>query len=338
MYELWIDYFGDNATSKDWKVVVNKNIAYNAIASSDCTNWEWDMADGVPDCWNPTGGDEKVSTTGPSPMVIPNSDLPNTNSAFGSAYGTVKVFCEDGEGNNHTFYSTSMSPSRKVEVYFDRNATTKTGGSAANWYYYWASDKVGPCQHKYSGTTSYEGGTITWAYNNAITGTGCVTRYSATDYTIEVRNVTPNARNWNFNSPRMPAVGTFNDSTGNPIFFPVNNIQLSLVKQNWEGIDSVEQTLLHEKRHVWAWRSWEMGGSWRTLYGVRNTAPGGNDEDNDWLPDAFEDGFGTRWDVARTFPTFYLGGYDNEVDCEAQAGNPSLGSSQDWAYPGKQWH
>jgi len=152
VYELWIDYFRDNATSKDWKVVVNKNIAYNAIASSDCTNWEWDMADGVPDCWNPTGGDEKVSTTGPSPMVIPNSDLPSAGNwdHFGKAYGTIKVFCEDGEGNNHTFYSTSMYTSdfpagwgtKKAEVFFEKSATTNPGGSTPNWYYYWKGGGV----------------------------------------------------------------------------------------------------------------------------------------------------------------------------------------------------
>ena len=139
VYELWIDYFRDNASGKDWKVVVNKNIAYGAIASSDCTNWSWDMADGWPDQWNPTGGDEKVSTTGPSPMVIPKSDLPTDEDwdHFGEAYGTVKVFCEDGEDNNHTFYSTSMSPLRKAKVFFVPGVQTHPGGGTDNWFYYW---------------------------------------------------------------------------------------------------------------------------------------------------------------------------------------------------------
>ena len=48
VYELWIDYFRDAASSYDWKVVVGSNIAYRAVSSSDCHNWAWNMADGSP--------------------------------------------------------------------------------------------------------------------------------------------------------------------------------------------------------------------------------------------------------------------------------------------------
>jgi|GEM_PF-3473983 len=160
VYELWIDYFRDNTSSKDWKVVVNKNIAYNAIASSDCTNWAWDMADGFPDCWNPTGGSAKTGTT----MKIPNSDLPSSGNwdHFGKAYGTIKVFCEDGEDNNHTFYSTSMYTSdfpagwgtKKAEVYFDPGRNI-TGGTTINnsnppcWFEYWNETSAGDSAIEY---------------------------------------------------------------------------------------------------------------------------------------------------------------------------------------------
>ncbi len=144
IYELWIDYFRDNTTNKNWKVVVGKNIAYNAISSSDCTNWAWDMQDGFPDTWNPIGGNAKSGTT----MVIPNSDMPNCGNwaDFGSAYGTVDVFCEDGEGNNHCIHSTPdifcanvMSPEQPVKVFFDRSLLTNNGGNGTepNWFCYW---------------------------------------------------------------------------------------------------------------------------------------------------------------------------------------------------------
>ena len=92
------------------------DIAYGAIASSDCTSWDWDMEDGFPDAWNPTGGNAKSGTG----LVIPNTDKARaSNDWFGDAYGTVNVFCEDGEGTNYRFYSTSMSPSRKTQVFFE---------------------------------------------------------------------------------------------------------------------------------------------------------------------------------------------------------------------------
>ena len=135
VYELWIEYFRDDATSNAWKVVVGRNIAYSAIASSDCTSWAWDMQDGVPDVWQLDNATSKQGTS----ASIPNSKLPTDDhwNYFGDAYGTVDVFCEDGEGNNHHFYSTSMSPAMKARVYFEKDAVTNPGGSLPNWFYYW---------------------------------------------------------------------------------------------------------------------------------------------------------------------------------------------------------
>lgn len=138
VYELWIEYLRDSGTGKDWKVVVNGSIAYSAIASAHCTSWEWDMEDGVPDVWNPTGGTSKTGTG----MSIPNSDMPSSNSKFGDAYGTVNVYCEDADGSEHQFYSTSMNPSEKTRVFFDKSASTNPDGSVPNWYYYWKSGNV----------------------------------------------------------------------------------------------------------------------------------------------------------------------------------------------------
>jgi hypothetical protein len=168
VWELWIEYFQDNDTGKDWKVCVGDNISYSAFASPDCGNWEWDMPDGWPDQWNPTGGNLKTGTG----MVIPNSDLPTNNhwDYFGDTYGMVKVFCEDEEGNNHTFYSTSMSPSRKAQVFFELHGTNHPGGSSPNWYYYWSSALGVASNHTYNGSLSTSRTTVT----------------SATSWTIEI--------------------------------------------------------------------------------------------------------------------------------------------------------
>jgi len=141
VYELWIDYVRYNA-AKPWKAVVGENIEYQAIASSDCHNWDWDMEDGWPDAWNPTGGDQKTGN-----MVIPYSDLARaSNSWFGEAYGTVNVFCEDGEGNNHRIYSTELNPSKKVAVFFDPDKNVD-GGAATTakppcWFVFWKDGVV----------------------------------------------------------------------------------------------------------------------------------------------------------------------------------------------------
>ena len=96
VYELWIKEFKDTATGKAWKVCVGRDISYEAISSSDCVNWNWDMEEGIPDAWNPTGGNAKSGTT----MKIPYSDLSRaSNSWFGNEYGEVNVSCKDAEGN-----------------------------------------------------------------------------------------------------------------------------------------------------------------------------------------------------------------------------------------------
>jgi len=159
VYELWIEYFRHDS-SHEWKVVVGKPIQFKAIASTDCTNWKWDMQDGFPDTWNPEGGNARAAAT----MVIPNSDLPSDShwNYFGDTYGTVDVFCEDGEGNNHHFYSTTDG-GKKAKVFFDRTATTHPGGVSPNWYYYWSAAMGVTTQHSYDGSLATSDTTVTSA-------------------------------------------------------------------------------------------------------------------------------------------------------------------------------
>ncbi len=162
VYELWIDYVRYSA-AKPWKVVIGENFQYKAIASSDCQNWDWDMEDGVPDAWNPTGGNAKSGN-----MMIPFTDQARaSNSWFGDVYGTVNVFCEDGEGNNHSMYSTDMTPSNKVKVFFDPDVNVD-GGAPSNanppsWFVFWKDGVV----IEGIGTTTYDHTGDFGAWSNA---------------------------------------------------------------------------------------------------------------------------------------------------------------------------
>ncbi|MDR2641535.1 MAG: hypothetical protein LBC74_01950 [Planctomycetaceae bacterium] len=77
--ELFIEYFKDNATGKDWKVCVGDDIAYKAVASDDCQNWAWEMPDGIFNAWN-ISSNKKSGTD----IKIPYTDLARaSNSWFG---------------------------------------------------------------------------------------------------------------------------------------------------------------------------------------------------------------------------------------------------------------
>lgn len=134
VYELWIEYVQHNAANP-WKAIVGKQFNYSAIASADCKNWDWDMKDGAPQQWNPAGGNAKSGK-----MTIPNGDLPRTNTPFGDTFGTVSVFCEDGEGNKHSFESTNMNPPQKVKVFYDATASTNPVSNDLNWFVYYKSN------------------------------------------------------------------------------------------------------------------------------------------------------------------------------------------------------
>ncbi|HOY32567.1 MAG TPA: hypothetical protein PKW80_11870 [Bacteroidales bacterium] len=143
VYELWIDYVKDNTTGKAWKVVVGEFISYSAIASSDCSDWQWEAPDGIWDNWGTTGGTSKTGTD----LRIPYSELSSaSNSDFGDAYGTIRVSCQDGEGNSHTFSSTDMTPANKVKIFFDPDLNVNGGApSTANppcWFVFWKDGEV----------------------------------------------------------------------------------------------------------------------------------------------------------------------------------------------------
>lgn len=177
IFKLFITKFRDKASQKDWKVVVGQDIEKEAKASSDCTNFGWEMPDTRPTLlssekvWNLQGsGSNNVN------VKIPFSDLTTTfnnvrvsNSDFGDKYGCVKVFCKDNFGNGqwHTTVSRNtptgadlvMNPPKSVKVYFPRDvdlagnpvyvlgASPGSGNGTSNsnpplWFIFWKEGNV----------------------------------------------------------------------------------------------------------------------------------------------------------------------------------------------------
>jgi hypothetical protein len=144
VYELWIDYVKHMEDStKEWKIVVGHSFRCNAIASSDCINWKWSMEDGFPDQWELQGiTDQKTALP-----HIPWSNLEGAeNSDFGDTYGTLTVSCEDADGNEYTFNSTDMTPSRKVQVFFNPNVNIEGLPPSTEkppcWFIFWKDGGV----------------------------------------------------------------------------------------------------------------------------------------------------------------------------------------------------
>jgi hypothetical protein len=135
VYELWIkDVTGPE--SKPWKVVVGEDFTCEAIASKHCTNWDWDMEDGWPDKWNPV----TVVNGSNATLNISDAYMPSDSDwdKFGDAYGTLNVFCEDAEGNDHRIYSTEQQSDLKIKVFFEPNSKNlHTSYLIPNWLYYW---------------------------------------------------------------------------------------------------------------------------------------------------------------------------------------------------------
>lgn len=154
VYQLWIDKFEDAATGKDWKIVVNKDINYDANASSDCNNWEWKFPnlDGGSLIW-PLVGTHLISGT----LKVPESNLPVSsspygvaNGKFGDVNGNLRVSCQDGEGNTHIHY-LDLNQSKKVKIFYEAKVANFNDPSVPNWYYYY-KDALGGGTFNYGGS------------------------------------------------------------------------------------------------------------------------------------------------------------------------------------------
>jgi hypothetical protein len=280
-------------------------------------------------------------------MRIPYTDLSRArNSWFGETYGTVRVSCRDEEGNRFSFDSTSMTPAKKTKVFFSRDVNVDgvapTAAKPPCWFVFWASNMGGPCSWMYTRTSRHAGGRITWAFDPGRRGAEIRPLNSArTQFRIELGGSGVFTQTYSFESRGYPASGTFTNSAGRVANIASGRISYSFIRQPWEAIDVAEKVVRHELRHVEQYRNWVTSpsrGGWR---GMSNTdyLTGPVAGYPDLLPDVYEDGFGTAWNNAVTYPTFPISyGYDSELDCELAAGMPNIASASDWAFPGKQWH
>ena len=276
-------------------------------------------------------------------MSIPYADLAGAdNSCFGKKYGSVRVSCKDETGQSFKFSSTSMIPSTNAEVFFPRDlnvdGAAPTAAKPPNWFVFWASNMGGPCSWMYNQTSRHAGGRITWAF--APGGSGGATRAfnNSSRFTITLgASDVLDASNTFGASPRYPAAGTFTNSAHVVTNFPAGKINVNFTRQPWQAIDAAEFTVKHELRHVEQRRNWVT--RWRGLGNADHWAGPRGGAYEELLPDSYEDGFGTDWQRAVTYPSFLISyGYDSEVDCEVAAGNPDMATTMDWAFPGKQWH
>ena len=133
VYELAIEYVRNHSPLKNDKVVVGLDADYQAIASSDCTSWEWIMPDGWPsDWWHPAPVSPATwDRSGTS--SIPTSDLPDDSDwdEMGDENGHIYVTCEDGDDNSHS------SDYKLLEVFFRKDGIGNPDGTDPNWFYYW---------------------------------------------------------------------------------------------------------------------------------------------------------------------------------------------------------
>jgi hypothetical protein len=219
IYALWINSFRDDATGKEWKVSVGDSIAFDAVGPTSATAWRWDMEDGVPDAWNPTGGNAQSGTG----MVIPFSDEQfASNSWFGDVYGTVTVYCTSGLGNEMKLISTDMNPAKKAKVYFDPakalDGTAPGVDKPPAWFEFWKQGAVPDLTD--------------FTYNNNLSGYG----QSSAGFWYDDLEIGPLA------GPSLsdPSAG---------IHYPggvwINGIYFG----GATGIDCAEEVAFHEKQH-----------------------------------------------------------------------------------------
>ncbi len=333
VYELWILSFRDAMTAKDWKVVVGENIEYNATASSDCTNWLWDMPEGIPDRWNPTG----VTSKSGSSMVIPTSDMPEASdwNHFGAAYGKVTVSCTDGAGNVYSFSSHDMSPSKDASVFFDPSGTVHPPDDQSgvfanqgeypteNWFYYWRAALIPNVPEVYYKVVpdKFPGWYQPYLENGPVTVT--------------------DALNPNFAAP----YSHFNDI----LHYRFTQQQLNIAAQQWgcivtrptmegkQGIDYFYTVVTHELKHR---SDHETGLGFPDGDGdlvSDNVDPAPSEINGTRMVESY-DWTGYDWSNPTNLPTPIIAPVNGDKEFSArQVEGVTAPTSKDWSKGGKQW-
>jgi hypothetical protein len=238
-----------------------------------------------------------------------------------------------------------MSPSNKAKVFFPRDQHLASGNCPA-WYKFWAKNQGGPGMHQFNGTSKHDGVTITWKYSATLSSYGETGNlkikkgYLRNTYYADIALGPMTVSPYNFPAFSSPQT-TIILSTGVSHRFPLGHISLpEFRKSSYETVDGMLHTERHELQHVKRWYDNNVNGIPSVLPPLFSppihTA---KDRDGDWLPDTFEDTFGTNWNNTVTH-SWNVGGYDDEIECEQTARTPTsnINSNEDWAFPGKQWY
>ncbi|MFQ5456418.1 MAG: carboxypeptidase-like regulatory domain-containing protein [Nitrospirota bacterium] len=187
------------------------------------------------------------------------------------------------------------SRSKEFNIFFDKDGD-EDGNGTDNWYHYWSiSDDGAASYNRTSAMYRYGGGSYGGSNFAGYNG-------NVTNPTYTVYNRASMSCAFNYSIPGY----NFNNKG--------------------QGVDCVEDTLMHERSHHQVDANWQQGGIWEGMA----------DSDNDELPDDWEnthDGFDPN--NANSFTGFPYGD-DEEVYGEIQGFGQTGTHTKDWANPGKQ--
>jgi len=320
--------FGSCALSDpDWPTYnsyeVHKDITVNVVepVKIDKIN-----VTGIPDANNPMTNDP--STAGPEQVqleaeitqpqgfqvtkvawsgdIVPGDGNPYKYLAGKGTHGNKGVTCTVTYVREATGATGTDTKSKEFELFFRKTGHEDGHRKPPNWYKYWSTSDDAAC--------SYDRTTVTYRYGGG--------EYDGNDW------------------------GAFNGSVSNPVYTiynratmdgsPLNHAPAG-ISISQRGIDCVEVVLKHEREHREVEARWLPGGAWHTAYGPRTTGPGGNDRDNDELPNEVEDSIdGFDPCDAVSFPGFFYGGHDDEEVYNTRIAQGETGiHGSDWANPGK---
>lgn len=168
VHRLWIEKFKDPESPQDHFVVVDRSIHHEALASPDCTNYDWKLL-GSLKSWPLSNKSERQSNQ----LIIQNTGLLNTKTSdFGKTNGIIFISCKDETGQKYvTFSDFFNSPNNgnsssineiirvmpsafRASVFFKKDEPhPKYNYYIPNWFEYWVKSihsKIEKGTDKYS--------------------------------------------------------------------------------------------------------------------------------------------------------------------------------------------
>ncbi len=212
------------------------------------------------------------------------------------------------------------SDSRKVRVFFPRDARNSPESSLPNWFYYWSQTPARKGPATYGDPLGYCQSTGTRADN--LLGYYRSKYLEDHYYICDLTNLGPR--------------------------FPFNTVKYQgdhFVSLHVEGIDTFAAACWHENAHYTHFRNWWFAH--RAVHpfdpvedfnknSIKDSVESVLDHDNDLIPDSLEPALG--FDPSKKY-SFPVNVDDEEIDTWFEESKWQIGSAdkEDWAKPGKQW-